>query len=422
MKRNLTIVLLVFAITSCGCAYPVTALASAAQPGIEAMLAKIPLSAFEDGWLSFADVSVLIANTPGAVEPESVEAFERISGTPEGSATLRAYMGLSAGPGDFYAHLTRSREMLQSSALDFFGVRQMIEAGIMPRQQMWLAGAFDGEELRSKLRWKGYLQIQDANPDFEVWCKDGDITGGSRTNLLNRDPDFPFGGNLGRSWPVMLGGTLIGSTPDAQSVQALADGAEPSLMSLGVLSDLIGALTTDDADGKNSLAQLYLLTPAAARLDLPALSEALGQANPAEAYESSAAIDQQPLPAYSMLALAHIYSEDTQWVMVGLSFPDEESAAEAEMVIDSRLQKAVSLRTGEPLADRVRVMEGCMEPMFTITGQSNSHILLIPFRFPAQTAADRNSEPASVPGKPFRFFTSLLMTRDLGWLTIGLPQ
>jgi len=423
LKRNHAAFLMALALAIFGYgAYPIPAQASAVQSGIGSMLEKIPLSAFKDGWLSYADVSVLIANTPGALEPGSAEAFERLKDTPWGSATLRAYTGLSSGPGDFYTHVTRSREMLLSSGLDFFQVRRLIEAGVMPNRQIWLSGAFDKEGIGSILRGKGYLQVWDTTSEFEIWCKGGDITSGLKTDLLHRDPNFPFGGNLGRSWPVMLSDTLIGSTPDAQSVQAAADAVEPSLMSLGALSDLIGAVTAGDAQDTNSLAQLYLLTPSAAGLDLPGLPEGLGQTGPAQADASSAYADQQPLPAYAVLALAHLYSHGTQRVVAALSFPDGESAAAAERVIDSRLQKAVSLRTGDLMTDSVQAMGGRMEPLHTTAGQSGSHILVIPFNFPAQTAAEGSGGPASIPGEPFHFFTGLLMSRDLGWLTIGLPQ
>lgn len=423
MKRNHAafVMALMLTIIASG-AHPIPAQASALQSGIGSMLEQIPLSAFKDGWLSYADVSVLIANTPGALEPGSAEAFERLKDTPEGSATLSAYMGLSSGPGDFYTHVTLSGEMLLSSGLDLFQVRRLIEAGVMPNRQIWLSGAFDIEGLSKTLSGKGYLQIKDTMSKFEIWCKEGDIASGLKTDLLHRDPNFPFGGNLGRSWPVILSDTLIGSTPDPQSVQAAAGAAEPSLMSLGVLSDLISAVSAEDTQDKNSLAQLYLLTPAAAGLDLPGLQESLGQTGPTQAGASSADASGQPLPAYSVLALAHLYSHGTQRVMAALSFPDGESAAAAEKAINTRLQKAVSLRTGDLLTDRVLAMGGRMEPLHITAGQSGSRILLIPFSFPAQTAAEISGEPSSIPGRPFHFFTGLMMSRDLGWLTIGLPQ
>lgn len=423
MKRHLAAFLVTLLLAGCGSdAGPIRAQAADAQPGIETMLAEIPVSAFEDGWLSYADTSVLIANTPGAIEPGSVEEYERLAGTPEGSATFHAYMGIYAGPGDFYMRLNRMRDMLMNSGLDFFQVRRMIEAGVAPRRQMWLSGTFDSERIRDILLGRGYLLIPDTKSKLEIWCRDGDIASGLRFDLSRRDPSFPFGGNLGQSWPVMLSDTLIGSSPDAHAVQAVASAAEPSLMSLSVLSDLVSAVAPVDEKSGKSLAQLYLLTPSAAGLDLPGLTEGLARISPSDAYASDSGADQRPLPAYSALALAQVFTDGAQWVVVGLSFADEANAAEAEQVINSRLQKAVLHRTGDLLADRLLAMNGRMEPLRTTVGKGGSHVLIIPFRFPAQTAAENSGELAALPGQPFRFFTSLLMSRDLGWLTIGLPE
>ena len=70
----------------------------AGETVLQALLEKIPASAFEAGWLSYANVPALIRGTPGAVIPQSAQDFDSLQSGPGGDALLRAYQALAAGP------------------------------------------------------------------------------------------------------------------------------------------------------------------------------------------------------------------------------------------------------------------------------------------------------------------------------------
>ncbi len=420
MKRIFIALLVLLLLTGIGAAAQQTGVpaADAASPVLD-LLSLLPASAFNDGWLSIVDFTVLVANRPGAVWPDGIEAYGRMEDEGEGAAVLSAYTGVSAGPGDFYQKLNLRREMYEASGIDYFRVRQAAEAGMPPRRQIWLAGAFDVEAIAEKLKAKEYQLLPDTASGFEIWCRDGDPAGGMKINLKDRDPAFPFGGNLGQSWPVMLSETLIGATPDGNAVIGIANGSAASLADLAFLKELAGAVPRVREGEEGSIAQLYLLTLPAAGLDLPAPPDIALLQDP-EAIDRIAEERGSPLPFYPALALAHVYTADAQWVAVALPYGSEALAEAAASEIEKRLGEALLRQTGERFLDRIHDMGGSAGPFRTLTGEAGMSVLILPFRFPAEGSsgkADAAPNPAS--GLPFRLFVRALLSRDLGWLTVG---
>jgi hypothetical protein len=385
--------------------FPGAALAGAGdeQPKIPALLSHVPASSFASGFLSFVDIPVLVAGTPGAVMPESIEGFEGLAGTSAGDAVLRAYMNLSSGSANVYQNLLKGREMLSSSGIDFFHIHQMLETGIPPLRQTWLGGDFDKAPIQDRLQARGYQVLTDTLPDREVWSKGGDIGSGLAINLAQRDIHFPFGGSLGQSWPVILGRDFIGATPDEGAVEAAAYGNEPSLAAPGMIADMIKAAMMTGENQQGTLAQLHLFMSTAVGIELPALS----------GDTPVPTTGTEPLPAYTFLSLSQVFSNDTEWVLIGLSFPDAATAAAAELVIKERLSNAKLARTGGLLSEQVMKLGGQMNPLFTVPDGSGGHALIIPFRFTVTKEGPDNGV------NPFRFFVNLLYSRDLGWLAMG---
>ena len=242
--------------------------AQAGESGLQALLEKIPASAFEDGWLSYANAPALIRGTLGAVVPRSAKDFDSLQQGQGGEALLRAYQALAAGPGDLFGHIYRGKEMIASSGIDFFALSEAAELGQPPSRQIWLRGSFDRTAILDRLSEKGYQATADAFPAFEVWGRDGRIDGGQALDLKRRDPAFLFGGNIGQSWPVAISGDLLFSSPDESAVRAAAEGKEAPLWSLGPVKGLVSAAGRVGPEEMGELAQLYLLTPDAAGLSV----------------------------------------------------------------------------------------------------------------------------------------------------------
>ncbi len=369
--------------------------AQSGEPGLHALLARVPASAFEAGWLSYANVPALIRGTPGAVIPQSAQDIDSLQSGPSGDALLGAYLALAAGPSDLYRHLYGGREMIASSGIDFFALNEVLELGQPPSRQIWLRGAFDRAAILDRLSEKGYQAPADAFPAFEVWGRDGRIDGGQALDLKRRDPAFLFGGYIGQSWPVGLNGDLLFSSPDEAAIRAAAEGKETPLSSLGPLIGLVNSAYRVGPDEAGELAQLYLLTPDAAGLSV--LSP----------WDAPPAV---PLPAYTLFSLSQAFTQSSEWVLIGLSYPDDTLAAEAADALAIRYEQAALTRTGEKLSDRVAAMGGEAGTPFIQGSGDGSSCVILPLRFPLLEG-----------GAPmaFRFFVNLLLSRDLGWLTAG---
>lgn len=193
MKKLFTGLLVFFILAGCGMNTGLFKAKALESDPILALLSEIPVSAFDDGWLSYADNSALIANRPGAIWPDGIEAFERLKDMFEGSNILQAYMGISAGSSDFYQKFFIYQKLYAISGIDFFKVRQTLEIGILPKKQMWLMGTFDNAAIQASLLAKGYQLLFDTNAGMEIWCRDGDPASGTKIDLLNRDKSFLFG-------------------------------------------------------------------------------------------------------------------------------------------------------------------------------------------------------------------------------------
>ena len=369
--------------------------AQSGEPGLQALLEKIPASAFEDGWLSYANMPALIRGTPGAVIPQSAQDFDSLQQGPGGDALLRAYQALAAGPSELYGHLYRGKELIASNGIDFFALSEALELGQPPSRQIWLRGSFDRTAILDRLSEKGYQATADAFPAFEVWGKDGRIDGGQALDLKRRDPAFLFGGNIGQSWPVAISGDLLFSSPDESAVRAAAEGKEAPLWSLGPVKGLVSAAGRVGPEETGEPAQLYLLTPDAAGLSV--LSP----------WDAKPAV---PLPAYTLFFLSQAFAQNSEWVLIGLSYPDASLASEAADALAIRYEQAALTRTGEKLSDRVAAMGGEAGEPFVIEAEDGSRSVILPLRF---STLEGNAPMA------FRFFANLLLSRDLGWLTSG---
>ena len=272
---------------------------------------------------------------------------------------------------------------------------EALELGQPPSRQIWLRGSFDHDAIFSRLKGKGYQMSAEAFPAFQVWGLDGQIDGGKTLNMKKRDPAFLFGGNLGQSWPVGLNGDLLFSSPDEEAVRAAAGGKEPFLSSLGPLMGLVNSAGRVGPEETGELAQLYLLTPDAAGLSV--LSP----------WDAKPAV---PLPAYTLFSLSQAFAQNSEWVLIGLSYPDASLATEAADALALRYEQAALTRTGEKLSDRVAAMGGEAGTPFITESEDGSSSVVLPLRF---STLEGNAPMA------FRFFVNLLLSRDLGWLTAG---
>lgn len=367
MKRILGLLLclsLAFAMTP--------ALADKPQTPQEAMIGALPASALEAGWLSYADYALLFAHTPGLTAPADVAAFQALRDKGEEQPLLRAMSAVMTGPAVIRMYLMMAGDILASSGIDLFQIERAIEAGQPPSQQLWLQGDINQALLRLALTRRGYLQ---AEGEPEQWSWQGDFDSGPVVDFDRRDLGFIFGGDLGRSFPVMITDDLLLSSPDGDLFRALAAGQTTPLADDAPLMALLAALTPKD----QALTQLLLMRPEAAGME------------------------QQP---YSALAIAQVFEAGSQQVLIALALPDEAAARQAKDSLSAQIAQAQLRSSGQSLMGLLESQSLSLEEIQIIPGTQARRSLIIPFR----TRTDNSSA--------FRTFINMVYNRDLDWLEV----
>ena len=358
-----------------------------AEQPVYAFLSRLPAAALQDRVFRYVDIEALVKARPGATQPADTEDFEKAASTKPRQAYVLAMTGAAAGLSPLSYSLLRSAEFEEKTGLNFFGIKQLAEAGVPPHQQLWLAGDFDEERLKEALGEKGYQETK-GNFAMRLWCEEGNCGKGLDMDLSQRDPDFLFGGTLGRKWPVAFGEGVLVSSPSELFIRAVASQEGQMLTDNKALMALLEAVLSPDGNQGGSLSQLTLV--------------------PADQAFLTA------LPSALPFALAHLDREDAQWVVLGLAFPDAAAARKAAEALPARIEKG-ALQDGSPVKDRLEALKGVLGQQRVETLPDGEALLVMPFRFPSQREETEESPEAS-SALPFHFFSRMLMKRDLDWL------
>ena len=388
---------------------PAVAVEEAETP-LLGMLARVPTLAFEDGWLSFADYAVIKTQLPHAVNVGSAAEYNALTTPDARSGAFQLLLALSAGANSMLTNLGDPEAIAEATGVDLFQIEQSLETGIPLDVHVWLTGPFDPAAVRRALAGRGYQQIAaDASP-FDILAKDGDVSNGNAFDLTARDPNFIFGGNLGRSWPVAVDETMLIATPDDVLMRTLAANTGAFLSENKALTSLIKASGKAAETDRGVLAQLHVMTPAFLGLDVPD--------NPPQQTVMTQDNANQPV-VWHTLAIAHVYTQDAQWVVLSLAFANQKQAEAAAEVLEVRYRQARLSQQGEPkLSEVVANYHGSLQTPRVVT-EEGVPVLLMPIRFPKDEELETLLGKKGLPAQPFRIFTHMVMGRDLGWLSVG---
>src|SRR5262249_14167693 len=101
-------------------------------------------------------------------------------------------------------------KMPEVIGFDFFSIEQELNYGRPPEQALQLSGQFGLDKVRAALTTEGYTRQDQAG--VEVWCGPDGCDKGGTLHVRDRNPANPFGGELGRKWPIVIQeNNLIGS-------------------------------------------------------------------------------------------------------------------------------------------------------------------------------------------------------------------
>lgn len=124
--------------------------------------------------------------------------------------------------------------MPEAVGLDFFQIGQAIEFSQPPAQVMAYFGAFEPVVMAEKLKDFGFELGSETDAGLLICSTEGCDTG-PQMDLSMRDPLNPFGGDLGRRFPVMASESSIVTSPSLDVFQASVDalnGERPSAADL----------------------------------------------------------------------------------------------------------------------------------------------------------------------------------------------
>lgn len=336
--------------------------------------------------VSFADVDAAFA-ARGVQAPESwSDDFDPsllMSLPPTMPSDLVQYLNIGAP--DYPARL----------GFDFFDISHTIEFGQPPEQAFVLFGDFAAESVAAAFMARGYVG------DGALLCPTAGCDTGHTVDLANRDPGNPFGGALGRSFPIWPTAQSIATSPSLAALNAIVTAAETT-----TLADLpeVQALDAVLADWPQ-LVGVSIVN-----------SLALAVADPLQPAEDREVLAAQPLPPYSLVAYASTADAVNEYGLVLLVYGDATAAGQAASALDARLAQVSSIRRRVPFAEYL-ADHGTLAPAEVRTDAASGYSVVV-----VSLAAPLPQEPAALAGAPFSRLREGLLARDTAWLLPGASQ
>ncbi|MEO8393708.1 MAG: hypothetical protein ABI700_12025 [Chloroflexota bacterium] len=378
------------------------------------MLARIPDTSAAREYFSYIDYRALVAARPGVPEISSWEQFNTLikSKSEESRLVLATLYGVQSGPSFFSQYLMLSEAMPKVVGFDDFTIERAVEFGNPPEQGDVLEGDFDAQAITDAHAQRDYLSS--ALNGLTLLCPTAGCDSGMRQNLLQRDEANPFGGNLGRSQPVLVGDRLVASSPSIFTVNAIAGAIADPSTSLADQPDFVAAAEAITASG--TLIQTYFIAPS----DVGSISSAFVtsrlSAEQVKTLTAQLQADFVPVPAYNLVALADVATETEQQGLIALVYTTQAQAKAAAALFPKHLQDYTSLVTQQPfsdlLSDRgVTSIEASVYP-----GKDRSVMLLTLHSPLASNALPADGTAPQASSLVYSLLVRAYMQRDLGWL------
>lgn len=376
------------------------------------LLAFAPDDAESRTEVSYTDYRALVEARPGAAQPKNYIEWlaSRSQQTPEAGRLMAALQGISSGSREILQGFVRPAEMVEAVGIDPFTVNRVLVFGAPPRNAVLLDGKFDPSQIGAKLANKGFQKSELSG--YTLWCSPEGCDDGMRLNPRERDPMNPFGGHLGRKQPIAVSADKVFSSADDAVVENMVKAVTGETKSLAVNKNFT-AIVEAFAE-KGVLLQAHLLDP---EFTWFAFAGAV-TGRQAQALEAMKA-EFVPIPAYSLVGLAHIADGQHQLALAAVVYDSEADAKAAQEVISARIPKYISLVTGIPLVESVADRGGVIDPLYIHASQSNSkYVLVVTLRGSIEPQEPNQDGRYITSGMLFRYLFDALARRDLGWLAV----
>ncbi|MCA0454138.1 MAG: hypothetical protein LCI00_09215 [Chloroflexi bacterium] len=392
------------------------------------MLARIPNTTLARTEIYFNDKQAVETAYPDTRVPESFAEFVAANDANGEDPDLmpielwwRVWRNQASAISARYMQL--GDETMAAMGLDYFQIDQEMTYGTPPNQSMQLAGNFDLNKVRAAYMLRGYVAQEG---DVELLCPEAGCDTGSKTNLADRNPANLFGGDLGRSQPVLIADGALISSPSEVAMNDNVDvitGDEQSLADLPQYRAAAAAITSEGTllqayfwDGE-LLLSMNQFSPAALILGEQATPELIKR------FYEDLLKDYVELPPYQLMTFADVATETEQMGQVALVYTTEEAANTAAEVIPARIDTYESIavrRSLREILDERRVAE----PVIRIVEHEGAYVVLVSFPTPKATGETLLQFDVTSPVQPdvtppgliYRLLIDGAMRRDLGWL------
>ncbi|MFO7322924.1 MAG: hypothetical protein DIU68_014430 [Chloroflexota bacterium] len=377
------------------------------------MLSMIPDTpvAFEGiPLVSYIDYRALEQARPGVPTYENWNEWRASQDSKEDSGALWVVNSfrINNGP-QLFRYLTMGNETPELVGFDLFDVDHALTFGAPPSAGNVLAGEFDAEAIERAFVARDY----DASEQDDVLLlRRSDGREGTTTDLRNRNPANPLGGDLGRQEPVAVGDGFILNSPDDELWEAMVaayQGEQRALLDRPSIAAAAEAITQQDM----LLVQAAFLDPSdvvVASFDPAILLEMTpGAELDASMLTPQAVRNYGTLPLYTMSVLADLQDGEDQVALVALVYDSEDEARQAaeEMTTRLALFRNEHRDMPEPLMDTV---EGARtdEPDVFFSEATGKYVALASVRYPMPDNAREKMET----GEPGPFKLSGVLYRD----------
>jgi hypothetical protein len=404
------------------------------------MLARVPALPANRAITLFTDFAAIETAYAPADRPADWAAFqawnEAEDNAPEGSPANLPHLVwwtvlLRLSSGQSMQSLGLGDETLTAVGFELFEIDQELTYGLPPQDTEQYAGDFSLNAVRAAHEARGYTQ--EARDDAELWCGADGCDNGMMVDPINRNPANPFGGDLGRSQPLLIDEDALISSPSIDMVEghiAVMQGERRSLAEAGEYQAAVNALTEGGVlvqalflDG-----EMLLGMTGASPLE-PLLMRGQVTAEQREAILRAYLEEYETLPQFSLLAMGDVVTETEQQGRLILIYGSREDAERAAEVLPARIEQYESLRFRRPLSEILA--ERCIEQVrYEVIEDDAANRAALVITFPTPKAAPEEIilfnnitlDPSGVPqkafpGAVFRLFSEMVYAQDIGWLS-----
>ena len=282
---------------------------------------------------------------------------------------------------------------------------------------MALLGRFDPEAIARAFAARDFSATEVGRRT--LLCGPGGCDSGLQFDLERRDPDNPFGGQLGRLEPLAVSTSDVLSSASGDTLRAMlaaVDGTVPSLASDPAYRAAAEALAAEAPVTQATFVPSVLVGADVVGMLLEGVEEAMAR------LEAIAATF-EPIAPPELVAFGDAATSSEQIATIALVYRDAEDARRAAEVIPERLETMESVRDRRPIRDLLDERGvGRVQGQVRTSADGSRSVAVIALRAPLPIGEpDPGTGMLTASSPVYRLLVNMLTSRDTLWLAPQLP-